>query len=213
MFVFLINNAISFCQSSIKINYLSTSLNFIHHDTYNSHIHVIPNAIRVLIGDSFQLLKMDNRFYAIGDKRISFTDFSDFRKPERFQMVKWPKGPAFFVMDSIYSWNWKFPDAEKKILHKHCKAALSVGKNNDSVLVWYTNDLIFQKGGLWYDSIPGVILEVYDQKRNCHIIATKIKAKKTKITYPAERTRVSHQQWFAMIKKVNGQAFPFHEVR
>lgn len=71
---------------------------------------------------------------------------------------------------------WRFMNAEKKILGYTCKPALSINEKNDSILVWYTEELKYKKGFLFYFGIPGIVLEVYDQRGvDVHLIAFDLK--------------------------------------
>ncbi len=45
-----------------------------------------------------------------------------------------------------------------------CILALAVNDKNDSTLVYFTNELKFKKGFLFYEGIPGIVLEAYDQR-------------------------------------------------
>ena len=53
-------------------------------------------------------------------------------------------------------------EGEKTILNYRCKAVRSVNKNNATTIVWYTTEMKFKRGDLFYPGVPGVVLEVYD---------------------------------------------------
>ena len=133
----------------------------------------------------------------IGDKLQHHGRFSNLITGESFEEVDWPVGDKFLIRDTTV-WNWQLLPGIKKILHYSCRAAKYIDKNNDSVFVWYTNDLKFPKGSLDYNNVPGVVLEAFDNRQwKIHIKAKKIKEIKVHIVPPAEGQIVSISEFEA----------------
>ena len=167
----------------------------------------------------------------LGDKLVNHGYFHDFMTGKKFSEIKLPKDFTYFavnipdtasipeqsitrttdyhylVEDSLFASNWQLLDLQKTILKRNCRAALAIDKNNDSIMVWYTMELAFKKGFLWYDGLPGIVLEVYDQKRNVHVKATGIKEKNIRIIPPQEGTKVSAAEWAAIRKTIPVKRF------
>jgi GLPGLI family protein len=192
----------SYCQSAIEIEYYREGLHYLDRD--------IAVDARMVFNDSFALvycytgsLNKHLPKKQVGDKLIHHAIFYNFITNEKLKEVNWPVGQKYLVRDTVEVLNWQFFNNKKKILSKTCAMALSVNQVNDSILVWYTKDLLFQKGPLFYDHIPGVVLEVFDQELNEHIIATKIVDRRIALLAPVEGTKISLSE-FRQMREVKG---------
>ncbi len=101
---------------------------------------------------------------------------------------------------------WDFFTNEKIILGYKCQAALSVNDKNDSTLVWFTNDLNYSNGFLFYYGVPGVVLEAYNQsfKNTAHFLAVKIEETEIELLRPTVGKIIS-QKDFSEIMKIRNE--------
>lgn len=84
--------------------------------------------------------------------------------------------------------NWEIGNEKKKILGYSCiKATVKHRKRN--YIAWFTNEIPFQDGPYKFSGLPGLIVEIYDDKSNfIFTLQSFVKAKKdilydTKITF------------------------------
>ncbi len=188
------------CQRAIEINYDRTVLNNPDGTKYEGFQSVyIP---RIIFNDSFSLMYFYNETSShhykgkqVGNKLMHHGIFTNFITGEKFAEVNWSKKEKYLLDDSIRSWNWQYLKDEVKILNKTCNTALSINSNNDSILVFYTTDIEFKKAMFWYDGLPGVPLEIFDQRRNMHFKAIEIRETDIRIVPPQEGIKVSRPEW------------------
>jgi len=109
-----------------------------------------------------------------------------------FSEVAWPKGTTrYLIQDTISNENWFFGNESKEILGYRCRPALRVTGNNDSTLVWFTDSIPIPAGPFIYFGFPGLVLEVYDQVRSRHLIATAIVRGHYQVVMPKEGLIIS----------------------
>jgi GLPGLI family protein len=186
-------------QSAIEIEYHREVLNDDAETFFQTPSVYMP---RMVFNDSFALVYFfdhtDNRGIKgkkIGHKIMHHGTFYNFIKGEKLWEVKWSKKEKYLIKDTTAGDVWQFLSNERTILNQICHAALSVKSNGDSVLVWYTKDINFQNGPLFYDNIPGVVLEAFDQNRHQHFLAIKIKTISIKLVSPEEGILLSALEW------------------
>ncbi len=203
-------------QTALKIEYKQTFLDgpigSIKLDENGNKIlkEVGVSKIRMIINDSFGIVYHFGNNYdpfkhkkIIGDKLVHHTTFLDFTNLEYYEESNFPKGNKFLILcnDSVIQ-KWEITEDVKYILGNKCNAALSVDENNDSTLVWFTSELKFKKGFLFYQAIPGVVLEASTQKRGgIKYIATKIEEIDLKIIRPTEGVKITYNDYLALKKK------------
>lgn len=187
-----------YCQSVIDIQYTRYDLRLNEKNQEPSPSAYMP---RMVFNDSFALVyffsSYDNkaiRGKKIGHKLMHHGTFHNLITRETFWEIKWSDKNKYLVKDTTAE-TWQFFDESRTILNKTCHGALSVNKNNDSIIVWYTTDLLFKNGPLFYKNIPGVVLESYDQRKNQHYLATKIKEHAILLVQPEEGKFVSPAEW------------------
>ncbi|MFT3911579.1 MAG: GLPGLI family protein [Ferruginibacter sp.] len=189
------------CQRAIEINYKRSLLDYTDSIGTRYIASEAPFKPRMIFNDSFALVYFYSNSYGrrikdkeIGRKMLHHERFYDFITGEKLDELLSQGKEKYILKAKAPSWNWHFLNDERIVLGKTCHAALSVNAKNDSILVWYTNDLAFKKGPLFYDSIPGVVLEAYDQSWDQHFLAVEIKEIDIKIV-PPEGTKISMDEW------------------
>lgn len=188
-------------QTTLEIEYIRENLPYV--DSLGNHeMSKAEFKPRMLMNDSFALVYyFSNSFNRrvkgkkIGHKLMHHGTFYDFINDERLFEIRHTKNEKYLVIDTSTFCNWVFYDEEKIILNKKCRMALSVNYNNDSTLLWFTQDLPFKNGPLFYRCIPGVVMEVFDQTRNMHFLAATIREKQIQLVYPEKAVKLSYSEW------------------
>ena len=188
-------------QSTLEIEYIRENLPYV--DSLGKHaMNKAEFNPRMLLNDSFALVYyFSNSFNRrakgkkIGHKLMHHGTFYDFINNETLFEIRHTKNEKYLVIDTSTFCNWIFYDEEKIILNKKCKMALSVNGKNDSTLLWFTNDLPFKNGPLFYRCIPGVVMEAFDQTRNMHFLAATIREKQIQLVYPEKAVKLSYSEW------------------
>lgn len=157
-------------QSSISIEYIKTMTvpadSLINEVLKSNH----PPDMRMVINDSFSIayftLHQDKKLYrkkVIGDKLIHHGQFTNYTTGETFSESNWPKNKVYLMrLDSTMIPKWEAIEGEKTILNYSCKAVRSINKNHATTTVWYTTEMKFKRGDLFYPGVPGVVMEAYD---------------------------------------------------
>lgn len=160
---------------------------------------------RMIFNDSFTLVYYYSDSYkrkikgnTIGHKIMHHGIFSNHIAKEKLNEVDFGGKEKYLIEDSFRYRPWQFLNEQRIILNKKCYPALFVNEKSDSILVWYTKELIFQNGALFYDGIPGVVMEVFDQTRDQHFTATAIIDRRMQLVTPREGKRVSASEWIAI---------------
>ncbi|MGG9963771.1 GLPGLI family protein [Ferruginibacter sp. SUN106] len=120
----------------------------------------------------------------IGDKLIHHGLLFNARTKEAFNEVAWPKNNNFLVKSSPRQFSWVFSNNTKNILGHICTLAYSVNANNDTSMVWHTDELGKGFGPYDFFGLPGIALEVFDQQNDSHYIAEKIELTSVTLVFP-----------------------------
>jgi GLPGLI family protein len=146
---------------------------------------------------------------AYGSKVFHHSIVNNFSKQQCFHGVAYqlPVKKRYFVLDSVKSEDWIFEDTIKTILGYKCrKAFLSTIKwikvdtiyksYEDNTIVWYAEEIKLPFGPLQYYGLPGLVLEVYDQRyMGRHILATSIKKESVSIIIPKDIKVVTAEEF------------------
>lgn len=92
-----------------------------------------------------------------------------------------------FLVKDESAQTWTMLRETKYILGYKCNTAFAVNEKNDTTKAWYSTELAKPFGPSRYIGLPGVILEVQDQRFNSHILAVKVDTGNFKIVFPNER--------------------------
>jgi GLPGLI family protein len=124
-----------------------------------------------------------------------------------YSEVNWPPGKnKYLIADTSIKYDWKFPNSTKLVLGYQCKPALYVNTKNDSVLLWFTTEIAEPFGPANYIGLPGLVLEVYDQRNGLHIFADKLVKDNFKVVFPKEGRVLSKEEyWEIRPKKSKGK--------
>ncbi len=128
-----------------------------------------------------------------GAVNIHHSTFFFKNKNLMYSMMIKPHPYMFIVESPLHKW---MDNSDTKVIAGYpCKSALSINKSGDSVLVYYTENIPFSAAPLFgYTDIKGVVLEVYDQERSLHMIATNITKGPFQIIFPADVEIVSQKE-------------------
>lgn len=210
----------SFAQKTLRIEYKQErigdkfispiSINGVT-QTFNAEL---PR-LRMLINDSIAQIHFFRRGYdpikkktkQIGEKLIHHGNFYDFKNKQYYNQSSLDKSLKYLIpLDTTFFKKWDFLKNEKIILGYTCKAALSISDKNDSTLVWFTNDLKFNNGFLFYYGVPGVVLEAYNQGINAtmHYWAIRVEETEIELLRPTEGKIISRKD-FSEIMKIRNE--------
>ena len=170
--------------------------------------------LRMLINDSIAQIHYCKNGYdpikrktiQIGEKLIHHGYFYDFKKKQYYSQCNLDKTLKYLIpVDTAQYKNWKFLRNEKTVLGYNCNAALSINENNDSTLVWFTNDLSCNNGFLFYYGVPGLVLEAYNQRVNTTVHYWAVKMEETNILLlkPKEGSIITQKDFSEIMKKRN----------
>lgn len=121
--------------------------------------------------------------------------FYNFISRFSFDYVNYSGRKNFFIRDTLKKEDWSFYNVTKEILGFRCRPALQVNANNDSTLIWFTDLIPKPAGPLTYFGFSGLVLEVIDQTRGYHIIATSIQQGKYDVMMPKETKIVLREEY------------------
>lgn len=217
---FCLISVFSFAQKTLIIEYKQEHVG--EKDVYTHSVNGVAQTfnielskVRMLLNDSFAQIHYFRNGYdpirkktkQVGDKLIHHGYFYDFINKEYYSQCNLDKTIKNLVpLDTTQYKSWNILDMQKIILGYTCKAALSINEKNDSTLVWFTNDLQFDNGFLFYYGVPGVVLESYDQrfKNTTHFLAVKIEETDIELLRPTEGKIISRKD-FSEIMKVRNE--------
>ncbi|MFN0081953.1 MAG: GLPGLI family protein [Ferruginibacter sp.] len=133
----------------------------------------------------------------VGDKLIHNATFFDLKNNKYYDEVNYPDKNKYLITEHPrFEKSWVFYDNTKVILGYSCKQALAVDNNNDSTMIWYTTELKFKRAGLFYNDVPGVVLEAYEQGDvTRHFIAAKIEETSKTLAFPVEGQIISRKEF------------------
>ncbi len=114
----------------------------------------------------------------------------------RYDVVNF-KG-KYLIVDTARNWNWQLLDKSKEFIGFQCKAALSINSKGDSTYVWYTKEIPLPFGPSVYSGLPGVILEIFDQRYGFHYYATKVVVDSFKISIPENVQQISKEEFWKL---------------
>lgn len=140
------------------------------------------------ITDSLQRISADNSFKNAVNNHI-ILDFGKIPKSNFFQEVYSKNGKVKIfdkVFNQVYSFepinkaSWKLVDEKKVINTYKCKKAIGVyGKRK--WIAWYTDDIPISEGPYNFKGLPGLIVEISDEKEFYHFTLNYLKKSKVPI--------------------------------
>ncbi len=207
VFIFLHLSFSSFSQGGYAVIYKREDIYF--PITFNGEKRKVPlNDNLLLFSDSFSLfyyvaagnpLKKRKVF---GEKLIHHALLYNKKTDIIYSEVNWPrKKNKYLIADTSAKFNWVFRDDMKLVLGYKCKPALMVNEKNDSTLVWFTPEIPEPFGPAGYFGLPGLVLEVFDQRSNLHLFADKLVKDSFSVVFPAEGKIVSKKEYWEIRAK------------
>ncbi len=213
----------SFGQNTLKIEYKQTYIGEQPKDiTYwgdgsttitNSNIE-LPK-VRMLVNDSMAHIHyfrkgvdpLKKKQKVFGEKLIHHGTFLDFLNLNFYDESSLSDLPNYLIKKTCGdTLNWVILSKNTKtILSYKCIGALAINKKNDSILVYFTNDFKSKKGFLFYEGVPGIVLESFDQRYGDgrHFEATKIEEIELELKSPKCDNIISCEDYQVLIKKRN----------
>lgn len=129
-----------------------------------------------------------------GKKLLAHGSYYNAVSGEAFSTVYYSRKNKFIFKINQQPLIWRKGDARKNILGYECQSALAVTATGDSILVFYSDSLPYRGGILFYENAPGLILEVFDQRRNVHTIVSEIKFGHYTVVFPSDADMVSEEE-------------------
>lgn len=114
--------------------------------------------------------------------------YKDYSKNQVFQECHdemfFPKKKVY--SDSLNSFDWVLIGETKKINGYSCNKAITKWRGR-SYTAWYTPEIAISEGPWKYGGLPGLIMEIYDEKKYVYWVIKTIKAcEKVPITIPSK---------------------------
>ena len=106
------------------------------------------------------------------------------------------RGYKSLFIDSLKTEIWQPTGISKTIMNIPCDGYLRIVNGGDSILAYVSAGMGDGKGLLYYDGIPGVALEIYDQATGYHIIANSIQKTACSFLLP-DTTNISKRKRIA----------------
>jgi GLPGLI family protein len=200
-----------FGQNTLVLEYKKSSLD----ERFQNGLNLEVLKVRMLINDSIGHIHffakerdpIKKRKKTFGRKVIHQGVFLDFINSNYYDEVSLHDLSNYLIKrTSDKKQNWIIQTENKKIiLGYNCTAALAVNEKNDSTLVYFTNDLKFKKGFLFYEGIDGVVLEAFDQRYGDgqHFEVIKIKESEINLVTPNCNNIMSSEEYFKELEKRN----------
>lgn len=206
-----------YSQSGYSVQYSFTFFKPVLNITVQGTIRDVPTdfvaADRLVFNDSLSFCyrivdgKDPLRKKTVFDKIVHHAVLYSRPDNKLYDEVAWPPGKGkYLVYDTAKNENWVFGDGAKEIAGYTCKSALLVNEKNDSTLVWYSTAIGLPFGPNYFTGFPGLVLEVYDQQRRTHWLATKIEKGNYDVVIPAKAIICSRK---AYLEKRGG---PGHKI-
>lgn len=105
---------------------------------------------------------------------------------------------SYRYYEEIPKMDWQVQEGTKKILGYECKTATTEFRGN-RFTVWYAPALEYSLGPWKFNGLPGLVLEVYDDRRFFHFLAKSIDSEKKPIyTYKHNYKEVSRKEILKM---------------
>jgi GLPGLI family protein len=208
IFIFLLIIAVrATAQSGYKVIYKRNDQYF--PVTLNGEKRRIPSMInKIVFADSlcfsYYIIDSDplKKAKVFGNKLIHHALLYNKNNDIVYSEINWPsKKDKYLVMDSSKKYKWTFWDDTKLVLGYKCKPALTVNEKNDSILVWFTPEIPEPYGPDGFYGLPGLILEVYDQRWGIHTYADRLEKGSFSVVFPTEGEMISSKEYFEIRKR------------
>jgi len=110
----------------------------------------------------------DNPFQILEERILIYIDTSTFIEQ------KTAFNQLYLIEENFNPFNWKLLNESKTILGYNCyRATTNNGLDNTTIEAWYAPDLPYQFGPKGYHGLPGLILEII-QNKTLHYTTTEI---------------------------------------
>jgi GLPGLI family protein len=107
----------------------------------------------------------------------------------------------YLVVDTIIKYNWVEAEGEQEILGYACKKA--VAKNGDDVFIaWYAPSLPYSFGPDDKTGLPGLILELTNNRFHRTYKAVKISLEPMPVVEPTEGSRITRQEYAKVLQRL-----------
>jgi GLPGLI family protein len=101
-----------------------------------------------------------------------------------YDEIAWPENTNVLLKREFKdSLNWIFTEQYKSICNYQCKMAYAVS-NLDTIMVWYNENLGKNIGPSYFVGLPGIVLEVIDQRYAMHYYAKKVEETSQILVFP-----------------------------
>lgn len=97
---------------------------------------------------------------------------------------------TLLVKENDLIWNWKLNNETKKIGLFNCNKA-NITFRGRNYTAWYTTEIPVSFGPWKFNGLPGLILEIYDTRKEFHIYPNKIKINKNDCKLEFEKKQLN----------------------
>lgn len=104
--------------------------------------------------------------------------------------------------DEIINKNWEILDDTLTILGYMCTQAV----NDSGIVAWFTDSISVSSGPMYYQGLPGIILQVNDGKRKQIITATLVRNESAAIVLPKKYKFIAKKDYFNLLEKNRPQS-------
>lgn len=187
--------------------------------TDNKNIKPKKNTITVLqVGKEntkftdINLLKFDSLLLLYSQKEIlnsiDINEILPIRKAINFykSIIKPIKGDDYILQGRIYNKNYKFMEKlpllkwelkenKRKILNYNCKEAIVTYKGRNWT-AYYTDEIPLNNGPFVFGGLPGLILEMYDDKDEHHFVAIGIDNKQNSMYNEKDMITITKDEFY-----------------
>lgn len=146
-------------------------------------------------GDKFKKAKV------LGNKLDHHAIMYNKNTDELLYEVALSRKKYYAVIDTPNYFKWSYTSEIKNILGYNCNAAYTVSPENDTIVLWYTNQLGNYFGPMRYFGVPGIVLEALDPAYKNHLLAAKVEESSTILVQP-EVKKIAMKEYLK--KKVKG---------
>ena len=141
----------------------------------NSSLYVVnPKDVRYKKSDSITFSKEKNTYtkYSYSTNKNNFY----LLKNSKNQSIQHTSGnnTKFLIEEKIYPFNWQITEESKKIGNFLCRKATTYFRGRNYI-AWYSVKLPINAGPWKFSGLPGLIIEIYDDKKTFYWGLKKIK--------------------------------------
>jgi GLPGLI family protein len=131
---------------------------------------------------------------------LNFGIFKDFNR-NKMKEIQEISSKSFIFEVPYVNFDWTLFNEQKQILNYNCKKA-TCKFGGRKWIAWYTNEIPLQDGPYKFHGLPGLILEIYDDKEDYVLSAFGISKIDKKISLPHNTISISKEKFENLKQKI-----------